>query len=248
MEKPLKLYSDLAPWFHLLTQPDDYAEEAAFYRGLILAHCTFPPRTLLELGSGGGNNAAHLKAHFTMALTDLSPQMLALSQGLNPECEHITGDMRTIRLGRQFDAVFIHDAICYMISREDLQRAIETAYVHCRPGGVALLAPDFVRETFKEYTDHGGHDGEGRALRYLEWVWDPDPSDSTYLGEMAYLLRDETGQVRMFHDRHEEGLFSQAEWLRLLEQQGFQPHAVPFEHSDALNFGTPVFVGVKPVG
>ncbi len=202
MENPLKLYSDLAPWFHLLTRPDDYAEEAEFYRGLILKHCTFPPRTLLELGSGGGNNACHLKAHFTMTLTDLSPQMLAISQGLNPECEHITGDMRTIRLGRQFDAVFIHDAICYMTSREDLQRAIETAYDHCRPGGVALLAPDFVRETFKEYTDHGGHDGEGRALRYLEWVWDPDANDSTYLGEMAYLLRDETGQVRMFHDLH----------------------------------------------
>jgi SAM-dependent methyltransferase len=247
MEKPLKLYSDLAPWYHLLTHPDEYPEEAEFYRGVILSHCTFPPRTLLELGSGGGNNASHMKAHFTMTLTDISPQMLALSGELNPECEHVPGDMRSIRLQRKFDAVFIHDAICYMTSREDLARAIHTAFVHLRPGGVVLLAPDFVTETFKPYTDHGGHDGEGRALRYLEWVWDPDPSDSIYLGEMAYLLRDESGSVHMYHDRHEEGLFPQAAWLEIMAEQGFRALTVPFEHSDALNFGTPVFVGIKPV-
>ena len=53
MDKPLKLYSDLAPWFHLLTHPDEYAEEAEFYRRAILAHCTFPPRTLLPILSLG---------------------------------------------------------------------------------------------------------------------------------------------------------------------------------------------------
>jgi trans-aconitate methyltransferase len=42
---------------------------------------------------------------------DLSTEMLAISRTLNPECEHIAGDMRTSRLERRFDAVFIHDAI-----------------------------------------------------------------------------------------------------------------------------------------
>ena len=69
------------------------------------------PGTLLELGSGGGNNASHLKARFNCTLTDISPDMLALSRTLNPECEHLEGDMRTLRLGRTFDVVFIHDAI-----------------------------------------------------------------------------------------------------------------------------------------
>ncbi len=29
--------------------------------------------------------------------------------------------------GRQFDAVFVHDAICYMATESDLRKAIETA-------------------------------------------------------------------------------------------------------------------------
>src|SRR3989304_6513572 len=108
-----KLYGPLAPWFHLLTAPEDYAEEAEFYRRVLTEACERPPRTLLELGSGGGNSAAHLKAHFRMTLVDLSHEMLEVSKGLNPECEHVQGDMRTVRLGREVDVVFVHDAVMY---------------------------------------------------------------------------------------------------------------------------------------
>jgi uncharacterized membrane protein len=72
--------------------------------------------------------------------------------------------MRSVRLGRLFDAVFIHDAISYMRTETDLRAAIQTAFVHCRPGGVALFAPDHLRESFRPSTDHGGHDC-GRRLR-----------------------------------------------------------------------------------
>jgi ubiquinone/menaquinone biosynthesis C-methylase UbiE len=58
------------------------------------------PATLLELGSGGGNNASHLKAHFSLTLVDLSQGMLDLSRRLNAECEHIQADMKTLRLAR----------------------------------------------------------------------------------------------------------------------------------------------------
>ncbi len=173
-EQP-KLYDELASWFHLLTAPADYAEEAAFYRSALIDACDAPPRTLLELGSGGGNNASHLKAHFEMTLVDRSPGMLDVSRGLNPQLEHIEGDMRTVRLDRLFDAVFVHDAVMYMTTEADLRAAMETAFVHCRPGGAALFAPDHVRENFRPTTKHGGHDGDGRSFRYLEWVWDPDP-------------------------------------------------------------------------
>ena len=98
-----KLYSELASWFHLLTDPADYAEEAELYRRLLVEACDAPPETVLELGSGGGNNASHLKQHFRLTLTDRSPQMLALGRSLNPACEHVLGDMRSVRLGRSFE-------------------------------------------------------------------------------------------------------------------------------------------------
>ena len=132
-----KLYSELASWFHLLSAPKDYAEEAEFARNTLVETSTTPVKTVLELGAGGGSNASHMKSAFVMTLTDLSPSMLDESRRINPECEHITGDMRTLRLGRVFDAVFIHDALTYLTTREDLMQCMKTAVVHCKPGGVA---------------------------------------------------------------------------------------------------------------
>lgn len=241
-----KLYDQLASWWPLMSSPIDYVEEAELYAKHLLSAGDAPARTLLEIGSGGGNNASHLKARFSMTLVEPSPGMLAVSRALNPECEHFAGDMRTVRLGREFDRVFIHDAICYMTTIADLRMAIETAFVHCRPGGAALFAPDHLRENFAPSTDHGGHDGEHRALRYLEWTWDPDPADTTYVVDYAYVLREGDGSARVEHDRHIEGLFSRDEWLQVLADVGFVARAVPFDHSELEPGSYEVFVGVKP--
>jgi SAM-dependent methyltransferase len=241
-----KLYDQLSTWWPLLSPPGDYAEEAEFYARNLRSVGSRPSRTLLEMGSGGGNNASFLKKQFTMTLVDLSPAMLAVSRELNPECEHVPGDMRTVRLGREFDRVFIHDAIVYMTTLPDLRRAIESAFVHCRPGGAALFAPDHVKENFHPGTDHGGCDDQERGLRYLEWTWDPDPADSTYVVDYAYMLRERDGIVRVEHDRHIEGLFGRSEWMKVIADCGFEPHNVPFPHSELESGSYEVFVGIKP--
>jgi SAM-dependent methyltransferase len=217
------MYSDLAPWFHLLTHPSDYEDEAAFVSRVVDDVGDGSSRTLLELGSGGGNNASHLKARFQCTLTDLSPDMLALSLTLNPECEHLEGDMRTLRLERTFDVVFIHDAISYLTTEDDLRAALETAFVHVRPGGVVILTPDATTEIFKPATDHGGHDGEdGRSLRYLEWTHDVDPGGSTYAVDYLIIARGPGDKARVVHDRHTLGLFPRATWERLIVGTGLE--------------------------
>lgn len=235
----LKLYEDLAQWWPLFSPPEEYTDEAASFLQILREACTPPPQTVVEFGSGAGSNAFHLKPHFTMTLVDVAPDMLAVSRTLNPECEHLVGDMRSVRLGRTFDAVFIHDAIMYMTSEDDLRRAIETAFIHCQPGGVALFVPDYVRETFKPSTQHGGHDGAGRSLRYLEWDFDPDPADTTFAAHFAFLLK-EGELVHIEHDQHSVGLFARADWLRLLRQAGFQPEII----TDSYN--REIFVALKP--
>ena len=242
-----KLYDELAVWWPLMSAVADYEEEAAFYYGTMSQASKAPLRSLLELGSGGGNNASFMKRHFEdVVLVDVSEGMLAHSREINPECQHLQGDMRSVRLNRQFDAVFIHDAICYMTSAQDLRRAIETAQVHCRPGGVALLAPDHVKEHFRPSTDHGGEDGAQRALRYLEWSWDPNPGDETCVTDYVYALRDVDGSVTIEHDRHIEGLFARADWLRFLAEAGFEPRVVTFDHSEIEPGTYELFVCAKP--
>jgi SAM-dependent methyltransferase len=225
----MKLYNELAEWWPIMATPAEYREEAAFF-GRLLSESRKPrPRTVLDLGSGSGNVAFHLKAHFAMTLVDVSPQMLAVSRAINPECDHLLGDIRTLRLGRTFDAVFVHDAVCHMTTESDLEAVMETAFVHCRPGGVALFVPDELRETFVPGADHGGYDREDRGLRYVQWTTDPDPSDTTILVDFGILLRDERGNVQVVHERQTHGLFARAVWRRLLRKVGFTPSVVSDE-------------------
>ena len=247
-DAPARLYSEFADWYHLLSAPDDFAEDAQIYLDLLTQAAGVPPRTLLELGSGGGNTAFHYKRFVQATLVDLSPRMLALSQRLNPECAHVQGDMRTIRLEQLFDAVFIHDAVQYLTTETDLRQAMVTAFTHCRPGGVALFAPDFTRETFVSATTHGGHDGDGRSMRYLAWIWDPDPADTIYVVDFAYLFREDGQPTRSAHERHIQGVFPRADWLRLLANVGFEPAVRPFTHSELPPDSVVVFLGIKPGG
>ena len=106
----MRFYHDLADWWPLFSPSDHYTEEA---EDLLRRLAPLPPpgtATLLELGAGGGSLASHLKSQFKLTLTDLSEGMLAQNRLLNPEAEFVAGDMRTLRLNRQFDYVLLHDA------------------------------------------------------------------------------------------------------------------------------------------
>jgi SAM-dependent methyltransferase len=218
---PPRLYSDLAAWWPLVSPSSHYGEEAADLLPT-LAGATDSPRTVLELGSGGGSLAYHLKLHFQLTLTDISPEMLAISRSVNPECEHVLGDMRTLDVGRTFDLVFIHDAIMYLVDAVSVRAALATASRHCRAGGGLVVVPDCVRETFEPATECGGDDGpDGRALRYLEWDWDPDPADDTFETIYTFVLREPNGELHVEMDQHHVGLFSRASWLKWLGEAGF---------------------------
>ena len=243
MDETPRLYRDLAAWWPLLSAPEDYADEAAEYASILRDRVAGDLNRVLELGSGGGNTASHLKTSFSMTLVDRSPAMLEVSRRLNPELEHLEGDMRSVRLDRTFDAVFVHDAIAYMTTEHDLRQVFVTAFEHVRPGGVALFVPDAVTETFIETTDHGGHDGADRAMRYLEWTWDPDPTDTIVRMELTYVFHEPDGAVHAELDTHICGVFPTATWTRLLADVGFVDVEPIGLTGDDLRVGTLAFVG-----
>ena len=161
------MYDDLAPWYALLDPPESHELEAEQFCNLLLSVMSNPPSVpdLLEIGSGAGHNAVWMKTRFDCTLVDLSEPMLELSRKINPECRHYQGDMQDLDLGRQFDAVLIHDAIVYMTSETELKAALTTAFKHLRPGGAAIIAPDSVRGCFQEQTELEEAEDGARALR-----------------------------------------------------------------------------------
>jgi SAM-dependent methyltransferase len=221
-----RFYNDLARWWPLISPVGDYAGEAAeFLR--VFREAAPSARTLLELGSGGGHNAYYLKSSYALTLVDLSESMLEVSRRLNPECEHLQGDMRLLTLDRQFDIVFVHDAIDYMTTEDDLSAALATAARHVTPGGVALFVPDHLKESFEPSSDQGGHDvPDGQGVRYLEWSWDPDPTDSSAVVVYSFVTRERDGTWQSHAEEHSFGLFTEDEWLRLVAGAGLTPQAI----------------------
>jgi hypothetical protein len=138
--------------------------------------------------------------------------------------------MRSVRLGRTFDAVFIHDAIMYMITEDDLTAALTTAHVHLKPGGALLVMPDCVSETYAPSMESGGEDGQdGRAMRYLIWTHPPVAGATAFYEDFAMMLRRPDGSVECVHDRHLFGVFSRAQWQQAFARAGF---AGTTEHAD----------------
>jgi SAM-dependent methyltransferase len=222
-----RLYRELAGWWPLISPPSEYAGDAAVIEQAF-AESAQPVRTLLDLGSGGGHVSRHLHQDRSVTLVDISADMLAVSRQLNPDCRHVLGDMRTIRLGQLFDAVLVHDAVDYVTSQDELALVIGTAAAHCRPGGVAVFAPDHTAETFRPGSGAGGgHDDTGRQASFTERTTDPDPADDWILAEYEFTLRDADGTVTVVPEAHRLGSFGKATWLGLLTAAGFTGKAQP---------------------
>ena len=242
-----RLYSDLAYLWPLVSPPEDYAEEASHWRDAVRARLGQGRHRILELGAGGGHNLSHLTADFEATAVDLSPEMLEHGRRLNPGVEHHVGDMRSVRLGKVFDAVLIHDAVAYMLTEDDLRAAFATARAHLRPGGLLLVAPDLVSESFVE----------DRVLRWdippparpgdpevkvEERLTDPDPTDTTIESWITYTIT-EGGCKRVETDLHVTGLFSLATWVALMEEAGFDTEILPLP-GDGDGCGEHLFSGL----
>ena len=151
-----RMYDDFAHLWPLISHHSDYELEAKHWRDALTAELGQGRLRILELGVGGGNNLHHIlysncdgrpspyptcngehmqqdhPAH-DAAVVDLSINMLASCKMLNPSVRQHIADMQTIRLYETFDAILIHDAVCYLISEDDIRATLAIARDHPLP-------------------------------------------------------------------------------------------------------------------
>ena len=74
-----RLYGDLAFLWPLMSPPDQYRDEARYWRQALRQRLGPGRLRILDLGAGGGHNLHHLAGEFDATAVDLSAEMLAHS-------------------------------------------------------------------------------------------------------------------------------------------------------------------------
>lgn len=211
-------YNELAWTEELLADPADDASEVRGHVELIERHASSAPATLLHLGCGAGGHDTVFKQRFAVTGVDISRGMLEKARRRHPEIAYIEDDMRTVRLGRTFDAVAIPDSIDYMSSLSELRMAIETAAVHLKPGGI-LLAVGKTLESFQDnnfaYTGRRGD----LHVTLLENNHVNRYRPDTYEATLVYLIR-RKGELTVRTECHVLGLFPREAWARVFSEAG----------------------------
>ncbi|ARV61251.1 SAM-dependent methyltransferase [Nostocales cyanobacterium HT-58-2] len=144
----MNVFGNYAHYYDLLYHDKDYVGEAQFIHRLVQIYAP-DAENILELGCGTGNHAVLLaKEGYQIHGVDLSNQMLLkasdrLSQfptELASRLEFSQGDIRNIKLDKQFDAVIaLFHVISYQTINEDLQATFATVKSHLKPGGVFIF-------------------------------------------------------------------------------------------------------------
>lgn len=235
-----RMYGDLAWTWPIISPPEEYEGEAERFRQMIQARSQIEVRTLLDLGCGGGHIDHTLKQYYRVTGVDMSQSMLSLARELNPKADYALGDMRSVRLGKRFDAVIIADSIDYMLTEEDLRAAFVTAFEHLRAGGVFCTYAECTLERFQQNTTLCSTHSRGEVdIAFMHNNYDPDPADTLYESTFVYLIRRQ-GQLSIETDRHLGGLFKLESWLELLQDVGFEVELTEDE-------GIPHFACLKPL-
>ena len=237
-----RLYNDLSWLWPLWEDVEVYKLETEQYSKLIRRYSGNEVQTLLDLGCGGGKHAYHFKRYYSVTGLDISKQMLSNAQALNPDCTFHLGDMRSFDLKKEFDALFMNDAVMYITSLEDLNKTFSSAYKHLSAGGMMICPLETWQENFKQnHTSISTSKSDNLEITFIENNYDPDTEDTSTETVLIYLIR-ENGKLRIENDLHITGLFSLDTWREVIKDCGFKL----YEELVKTDIGTiPVYIGVK---
>ena len=142
----MDVFGDYSRYYNLLYKDKDYAGEARYVRGLIDRHSP-QARSVLDLGCGTGRHDLLLsQMGYRVTGVDQSAEMLAIAKAQlpaappSPTLSFDQGDIRSVRLGTQFDVVVsLFHVMSYQTTNEDLAAAFATVRAHLKPGGIFIF-------------------------------------------------------------------------------------------------------------
>ena len=203
----------------------DYAAETVELHDLIQRENP-KARSLLDVACGTGAHLAELRRWYTVEGVDQSPSMLAVARSRLPGVPFHVADMRTLELGRSFDAVLcLFSSIGYVTEPAEMRSTIGRLAAHVAPGGVLILdgwvRPDEWRDDFRGEPDIA-HDDEVMVVRL---AFTRRNASITEL-DMHHLVRTKAG-IEHFSESHRLALTPTADYVSAVESAGLAARVIP---------------------
>lgn len=96
--------------------------------------------SMLDVACGSGQHLPFFAKDFDVTGIDLSESMLASATAKAPTVRLVAADMRTLDLGRRYDAVVsIDSGIGYLADQDDINGAVQSMVMHLEPEGVLMV-------------------------------------------------------------------------------------------------------------
>jgi ubiquinone/menaquinone biosynthesis C-methylase UbiE len=211
------MFSKTAEWYDLIYSFKDYAKEARAIIDLLRSlHPT--ARTVLDVACGTGEHDRHLGSQYDVDGIDVEEAFMAIARRKNPTRNYVCADMIDFSLDRKYDVVLcLFSSIGYVKTIENVTKTLVCFKRHLNTGGVMVVEPWLVPEVWKvgQISVHTA-ERDGRHVVRMGYCG-REGSISTLT--FHYLIGMPDG-VRYEVERHELGLFSRVEMLRVFEIAG----------------------------
>lgn len=214
--------------YDLIYADKPYQREAEFVAGLLGRRCG----SLLDLACGTARHAlAFSRMGFEVTGVDYGEELLERARhnaaDAGEQIELQLGDMRTLELGRRFDAVTcLFDSIGYPLSDEGVVAALSTAREHLEPGGAVAIeflhAPAVLNGSSPVRVRRWDTPEGSRLVRISETTIDPAASKMSVAYELFELEPEGAGYATAANVQ-ENRFFTLAEMEQLLAAAGLAP-------------------------
>ncbi len=220
-----QVYAGLAQIYDYLLSGVDYDAWADYLEEIFTFFQVQPRCRVLDLACGTGSSTLPwARRGYTTFGLDISPEMLSRArQKAGQEKLQISfyeDDMREMQLRLEADAAVLYqDGLNYMLTPEDLERALRRIRLALRPGGFFVFnMNEFEKLPLTSKPETAMLEEENMVL-----VWEScfQPEDKTRVLTLTAFLRRENGLYEKIKEEHRERSYGREELESLLARTGW---------------------------